>query len=113
MTHGNVRRVKNEPPGPISAAPVSFYKDHEGIVHLEGIAEIGPEESPLKGLIFSLPSGFRPANGTLIPFPQEEGAVFVFGSNVTVAGKNLEGDILYTKGAGTALLSGITFRAQS
>jgi hypothetical protein len=36
--------------------PISFYKDHDGVVHLEGLAE-----SPGgKDLVFTLPSGYRP-----------------------------------------------------
>jgi hypothetical protein len=103
----------NGPPGPATFEPVGFYKDHEGIVHLEGFAIVGAEENPLKGLIFQLPPGYRPASGTVATFAQGEGALFIFGSNVSVVGKNLEGDVLLTKAPGAALLGGISFRAQS
>ena len=45
-------------PGPFETA--AFYKDHEGVVHLKGVVTGGT------GLIFQLPSGYRPANGRLI-----------------------------------------------
>jgi hypothetical protein len=43
---------------------VAFYKDQLGVVHLRGIAKGGtPTEA-----IFTLPPGFRPAAGPLLPF---------------------------------------------
>jgi hypothetical protein len=104
----------NAPGGPINFQPVSFFKDHDGIVHLEGVAAIGSEENPLKGLVFSLPPGFRPASGHIVVVPNNEANdVFVFGSNASIAGKNVEGDVLFTKGTGEVTLSGVTFRAAS
>jgi hypothetical protein len=103
----------NPPPGPITIEPVGFYKDQEGIVHLEGIALVGAEENPIKGLIFQLPPGYRPASGKVVAIEQGENAYFIFGSNVTVGGKNLEGYVLSIKAPGTAVLGGISFRAQS
>ncbi len=47
---------------PFKFAPVGYYKDHDGIVHLTGAAKLGTEGT-VKGLIFQLPSGFRPASG--------------------------------------------------
>lgn len=95
---------------------VGFYKDHEGIVHLEGLAKIGKEENPISGLVFTLPPGYRPASGSVQTFPnaETEGSVVVFGSHVTNEGQNLEGDVYVTSGTGaTANLSGITFRPES
>ncbi len=60
------------PEPPIAYQPVSFFKDHDGIVHLEGIVKLGKEENPIKGLIFQLPPGYRPASGTLDIFPTAE-----------------------------------------
>jgi hypothetical protein len=91
--------------------PVGFYKDHEGVVHLEGLAVPGKESHPLPGLIFTLPPGDRPASGTTLIFQNGESLVLIFGSNVTLGGNNLEGD-LYSTSTDT-FLSGITFRAQS
>ena len=100
--------------GAIKLPPVGFYKDHEGIVHLEGLAKVGPEESPIKGLIFNLPSGYRPASGTSQIFTfGSSGIVIVFGSNVSIGGKNIEGDVLSFGGGTEALLNGIAFRAGS
>ena len=36
--------------------PISFYKDREGVVHLEGLAD----SDNLGDLVFTLPSGYRP-----------------------------------------------------
>jgi hypothetical protein len=104
---------KNYPPlSGLSLQPVGFFKDHDGVVHLEGIAEVGAEGS-LPGVIFTLPPGFRPENGlTQIYEPLKEKGVFIFGSNVVLSGFDLSGDVYAPSGA-TALLSGITFRAGS
>ena len=101
--------------GGLTFQTVGFYKDHDGVVHLRGIAELGKEEKPVKGIIFQLPPGFRPASGVLEAFPGiNETDIFVFGSNVVAEGKNVEGDVLSTGEEGTATaLAGITFRAES
>jgi hypothetical protein len=114
--------------GVVALKPVGFYKDHEGIVHLQGFAEVG--EGTLFGAIFSLPPGFRPANGQIAVFntaciPQtgecasdDEGdeipsaAVLVAGSNINAGlGVTLNGTVLSEKGAAVSL-DGITFRAE-
>ncbi len=99
---------------PFNFQPVGFYKDHEGIVHLTGTAKVGTEGTT-KGLIFTLPPGFRPAAGMIEVFAGYEGSVAdVFGSNVTIGGTNLEGDVLTSQKEGKAApLSGVTFRAES
>ena len=105
------------PEPPLAFQPVSFFKDHDGIVHLEGIAKLGKEENPIKGLIFQLPPGYRPASGTVDIFPTVTGektaVIDVVGSNVVVAGKNLEGDVVFGGESSAGFLNGITFRAQS
>jgi hypothetical protein len=102
------------PTGGLNYQSIGFYKDHDGIVHLRGAVEVGKEENPVKGLIFQLPPGFRPASGVLEAFPGiNETDIFVFGSNATAAGKNIECDVLSTaEGGEPAVLSGITFRAE-
>ena len=42
-------------------ANVAFYKDNQGIIHLEGSASGGVSDQP----IFTLPEGYRPTTGTL------------------------------------------------
>jgi len=95
--------------GGLGFNPVGFYKDHEGIVHLQGIAKAGT------GLpvIFTLPPGFRPAAGKLILLePIDERPTIIAGSNVSSGGIDLSGKILGTEGEAT-VLDGITFRAES
>lgn len=91
--------------------PVGFYKDHDGVVHLEGLA-IGGETAPPGNEIFQLPPGYRPASGVTQVFGLESGLpVFVFGSNVNISGFTLDGIVYAPEGAG--ILSGISFKAQS
>ena len=99
----------------INFQTVGFYKDHDGIVHLRGAATVGKEENPLAGLIFQLPAGYRPASGVAEVFTgYEKSFVLVFGSGTTVAGHNVEGDVLTAQEEGkAAILGGITFRAES
>jgi hypothetical protein len=102
--------------GPFKFQPVGFYKDHEGIVHLSGVASVGKEESPIHGLLFTLPPGYRPASGVVEAFRgfEEKKTIFVFGSNVVVVGHDLSGDVFTSAASEKAeLLSGITFRAES
>jgi hypothetical protein len=91
------------PEGPIQYVPAAFFKDHDGVVHLEGVvvAGTGPRA-------FTMPPGFRPANGKTQIFPEAE--TYVFGSNVNVEGQDLSG-VVYIEGG--AALSGLSFRAES
>lgn len=101
--------------GGVGFPPAGFYKDHEGIVHLQGFVQVGSGEAPIKGLIFSLPQGFRPGAGLSLVFPNVEDneEVSVLGSNVSIGGKDLSGDIFANAGEGTIVsLNGITFRAE-
>ena len=50
--------------GPFKFQPVGFYKDHEGIVHLSGVAKVGKESNPTAGLLFTRPPGYRPEVGS-------------------------------------------------
>jgi hypothetical protein len=95
--------------GSLRLQPVGFYKDHEGIVHLQGAVKIGGAP----GVIFTLPPGYRPASGTALLFePINEGSVFVLGGNTTAEGKVLDGAVLGGPGKTTSL-DGILFRAES
>ena len=65
--------------------PAGFYKDRGGLVHLRGTVAAVKKRKPLKGLIFTLPPGDRPANGVIEVFPvSETNNIFVFGSKVTL-----------------------------
>jgi hypothetical protein len=100
----------------VTFRPVGFYKDHEGVVHLEGMAKAGEGENPIEGLLFQLPPGYRPAVGSDLVFPnvENEETISVLGSNVVSNGHNLEGDVVANGGKGTIVtLNGITFRAES
>ncbi|HST69260.1 MAG TPA: hypothetical protein VLI94_06355 [Solirubrobacterales bacterium] len=87
--------------------PVGFYKDHEGIVHLQGIA-IGGASS----FIFTLPPGFRPAANKLIVQEQIlESTAIIAGTGVVTSGIDISGKVLGAEGK-AVVLDGITFRAE-
>ncbi|HEX5525735.1 MAG TPA: hypothetical protein VFX44_00890 [Solirubrobacterales bacterium] len=91
--------------------PVGFYKDHDGIVHLQGVAVVGKSGSGIVS-IFTLPPGFRPAAGHLVVFEQTlEDAAIIGGSNTVLEGFDLSGKV---SGEEEELsnLDGITFRAE-
>ena len=92
---------------------VGFYKDHEGVVHLEGVVDAGKEGS-VPGLIFILPPGYRPAEGVALPFePAEKRGVLVAGAGVVLSGQDLSGGVYAAEtDAGSIPLGGITFLAQ-
>lgn len=98
------------PPG-INAAPVGFYKDQEGIVHLEGLAEFGTGAGG-QSVLFTLPPGYRPAAGTLDPVQLEGGLMLIAGSGSTFEGAGVEGEILGPE-EGVVILGGVSFRAGS
>jgi hypothetical protein len=88
----------------LSFPPASFFKDADGVVHLEGIVKVGGS-----GLIFTLPPGFRPGSGKFQPYPGNE--VILFGSNLIISGKDLSGSVIGEDP--TVSLGGISFRAES
>jgi hypothetical protein len=83
---------------------LAFFKDHEGIVHLRGVALNDKGYGP----IFTLPPGFRPASkrfdlvvGCKPCGEQDVGRVSIMGSGPII-------------GAGDEIvLNGVTFRAES
>jgi hypothetical protein len=95
---------------PFSFASVGFYKDHEGIVHLEGIVRNPAKKA---GALFALPPGYRPASNTLQIFQPGEATLFIAGSGVNVGGVISEGDLFLAGTEEVVVLSGITFRAAS
>jgi hypothetical protein len=109
------------PQSGINTAPAGFYKDHEGIVHLQGAVKVGGPN----GIIFTLPAGYRPAGGGGVIFVavcnppakcSAEGYTHVaaFGSNTALEGSPRSGQVraLATPEAEVSL-DGITFRAES
>jgi hypothetical protein len=101
---------------PIPVDPsVAFYKDHEGVVHLRGVAIGGGS-----GAIFRLPAGFRPPNGKILSFPvQCSGSggscstVNLGGIEIAGSGLPTEGQLLVAPGATEYTLDSIAFRAES
>lgn len=95
----------------VSFNPVGFYKDHEGIVHLQGIAKVGT--STTLASIFTLPPGFRPASGKLILLePIDKRPTIIGGGNTVLSGIDLSGKVAGTEEE-AAVLDGITFKAES
>ncbi len=91
--------------------PVGFFKDHEGIVHLQGwgIAGSGGGLSSL----FTLPPGYRPAAGTvMILTPLSGVATFIGGTGASFGGLNLDGKVAGEEEE-LVVLDGISFRAES
>jgi len=98
--------------GPFSFNPVGFYKDHEGIVHLQGLAKVGKSPSG-PATVFTLPAGFRPGSGRVLFLPfGGTGLTIIAGSNVNISGFDISGKVLGEE-EGAVLLDGITFRAES
>ncbi|MGD0198536.1 MAG: hypothetical protein ABSC56_11620 [Solirubrobacteraceae bacterium] len=106
-----------------NVASVGFYKDREGIVHLQGHVDSGSRLVP----IFQLPAGYRPPSGIVLEFPVvcnctttdshgdtvdvDTGELIIDGPNV--AGGYDGGVILesQTESTPTISLDGISFRA--
>jgi hypothetical protein len=99
----------NSPPNEgFSPQLVGFYKDHEGIVHLQGAAK-----TPAKEAIFTLPPGYRPASGFAEFFDQGSfGLAYVFGPNTRAEGIDVSGKV-FAVASSDVILDGISFRAES
>jgi hypothetical protein len=91
---------------------VAFYKDHEGTVHLRGALIDG------SGIAFQLPSGYRPAAGTILRMaiacsglncPTGAGKAEIFGPGVAPGS---DGGVKLPVETQPSL-DGITFRAES
>jgi hypothetical protein len=100
----------NFSPAETKEPPIRFYKDHDGIVHLEGYAAVGSIPASELVPIFTLPAGYRPAPGTALLFPEGEGAL-VFGVGTAFAGETHNGSVVGEKNTDQSL-NGITFRAE-
>jgi hypothetical protein len=87
--------------GPFTFSSVGFYKDHEGIVHLEGFARV--DAGPAFVSVFTLPPGYRPGPGGLRGFEEFDELLTLIGADGKVMAKE----------EGVAALEGIAFRAES
>jgi hypothetical protein len=87
--------------GPFTYSSVGFYKDHEGVVHLEGVAKV--DSGPSFVSVFTLPPGYRPPPGGDRPFEQVNELLTVIGADGRVLARE----------EGAAALEGIAFRAGS
>lgn len=61
---------------------------------------------PIPGVLFQLPAGFKPSAGTTLSMSSSTGSettpVLIFGSGVSLEGKNVEGLVLATAQLGAA-----------
>ncbi len=122
----NLVNASNEPPfeggsrnlvSPVVSGlpPAGFYKDHDGIVHLEGAIQVGTEELSSNFVpIFTLPPGFRPANGVIQIFAAggEGNGIIIAGAGSSFQGHSLKAGTVYGGKEKEALLSGVTYRPQ-
>jgi hypothetical protein len=98
--------------GKIKFNRVGFYKDHEGIVHLQGVA-LGGKNPGGPASVFTLPAGYRPAAGTLMVLEQtKESVSLIAGTSTLVEGKDISGMVIGEQEK-PVILDGITFRAES
>jgi len=106
QNYGSLSGLANTP-------PVSFLKDQNNIVQLEGIAKAG-KGGPIPGTLFQLPAGFRPASGTIVvqEIP-EESTILIVGSNVVLEGKDLSGLVVTSAPKENVILTGLSFFAGS
>ena len=88
--------------GSITLAPVGYYKDREGTVHLQGYANV--DVGPSFVSVFTLPPGYRPAaTGIARVFEQQKDLITYIGGDGRVMAREVGG----------AALEGISFRAES
>ena len=95
----------------LNLPPVGFYKDHEGIVHLEGVALSGKSGGSGITPIFNLPAGFRPQAGLNIFTGFAESATFIAGTNVSFETLAFNGGDVAAPEEELVVLSGVSFRA--
>jgi hypothetical protein len=113
----------------VATEPAGFYKDKEGMVHLQGFIKMSGSSATLAGVVFHLPAGYRPAAGTILvltAFCQNVGTstvcnnettpVIIAGPNTASGGTDLSNVVLTNNGTpdGNELsLDGLSFRAAS
>jgi hypothetical protein len=89
----------------------SFLKDHDNVVHLEGVVKTG-NSGTLPGEIFQLPPGFRPPSGQLVIVEAAGRTVIIAGSNVSITGVDISGEVI-SEEEEAIILTGISFFAGS
>jgi hypothetical protein len=89
----------------IGNAPLSFLKDRSGFVHIRGEVEGGTLPC-----VFTLPVGYRPAQGEGFPTVTQNGAAELLPKRINI---DNSGSVCFTAGFGNviATLSGVTFLA--
>jgi hypothetical protein len=97
---------------------VGFFKDQEGLVHLEGVAKIGTS-SAIVVSVFTLPPGFRPPQGTILVVPHSgieaenpSASAIIGGTNTLISGLDLSGKVVGSEGK-IMSLDGYTYRPGS
>ena len=88
---------------------VAFYRDQVGVVHLRGVAKA---EGVTTKTIFTLPSGFRPAAGPLLPFAVACLPCVPGGTGTLLIAQDGPGTVEAPAGENVSL-EGVTFRAES
>ena len=86
----------------------SFLKDHDNIVHLEGVVKTG--KGTLGGEIFQLPVGYRPASGQIVLLEVNGNTLIIAGSNVSIGGFDISGEVL-SEEESAVILTGVSFFA--
>lgn len=106
QNYGSLSGIANTP-------QASFLKDHDNIVHLEGIVKKG-SGGPVPGTLFQLPAGYRPPSGTIdvLEVPEEQ-SLLIAGSNVVVSGIDISGLVIAEGEKENVILTGISFFAGS
>jgi hypothetical protein len=96
------------------APPAAFYKDNEGVVHLQGLVITAPN-----GRIFDLPRGYRPKTGKDNTFtvlcagaPCGGKSAYLTIQGAGVAAGHPGGLLVAPTGTSEVSLDGVTFRAQ-
>src|SRR5262249_14287480 len=88
---------------------VSFLKDQNNIVHLEGVAKVG-KSGAIPGALFQLPAGDRPPSGNIVLTREAEGnTVLIVGSNVVISGMDISGLVIVSSGTENTVLTGQSF----
>jgi hypothetical protein len=88
---------------------IAFYKDQVGVVHLRGVAKA---EGVTTKTIFTLPPGFRPAAGPLLPFAVACLPCAPGGTGTLLIAQDGPGTVEAPAGESVSL-EGVSFRAES